>query len=59
MVLTRSHEPQEFKSNVAAGAVEEVNQVKYFGVHIDNQLIWQQQIDHVCKKLTCASYALL
>ena len=40
-------------------AVEEVNQLKYLGVLIDNQLKWQQQLDHVCKKLACASYALL
>jgi len=59
MVLTRSHELQKIEINVVAGAVEEVNQVKYLGVLIDNQLKWQQQIDHVCKKLPCASYALL
>ena len=59
MVLTRSHELQKIKINVVTGAVEEVNQVKYLGVLIDNQLKWQQQLDHVCKKLACASYALL
>jgi len=58
MVLTRSHELQKIKINVDAGAVE-VNQVKYLGVLIDNQLKWQQQLDHVCKKLACALYALL
>jgi len=58
MVLTRSHKLQKIKINVVAGAVE-VNQVKYLGVLIDNQLKWQQQLDHVCKKLACASYALL
>ena len=59
MVLTRSHEVQKIKINVVAGAVEEVNQVKYLGVLIDNQWKWRQQLDHVCKKLACASYALL
>jgi len=59
MVLTRSHELQKIKINVAAGAAEEANQVKYLGVLIDNKLKWQQQLDHVCKKLACASYALL
>ena len=59
MVLTRSHEYQQIKINVAGGAVEKVNQVKYLGALIDNQLKWQQQIDHVCKKLACPSYALL
>ena len=47
MVLTRSHELQNIKINVVAGAVEEVNQFKYLGVLIDNQLKWQQQLDHV------------
>ena len=51
MVLTRSHELQKIKINVVAGAVEEVNQVKYLGVPTDNQLKWQQQLDHVCKNL--------
>jgi len=59
MILTRSHELQKIKINVVAGAVEELNQVKYLEVLIDNQLKWQQQLDHVCKKLACASYALL
>jgi len=59
VVLTRCHELQKIKINVVAGADEEVNQVKYLGVLIDNQLKWQQQLDHVCKKLACASYALL
>jgi len=31
MVLARSHELQKIKINVVAGAVEEVNQVKYLG----------------------------
>jgi len=51
MVLTWSHELQKIKVNVFAGAVEEVNQVKYLGVLIDTQLKWQQQLDHVCKNL--------
>ena len=55
MVLTRSHELQKIKINVVAGAVEEVNQVKYLGVLIDNQLKWQQQLNHVCKK-TCMCF---
>jgi len=58
MILTRSYELQKIKINVVAGAVEELNQVKYFGVLIDNQLKWQQQLDHVCKKLACASAGL-
>ena len=58
MILTRSYELQKIKINVVAGAVEELNQVTYFGVLIDNQLKWQQQLDHVCKKLACASYPL-
>ena len=60
MVLTKSHdELHKIKINVVAGAVEEVNQFKYLGVLIDNQLKWQQQLDHVCKKIACGSYALL
>ena len=59
MVLTMSHELQKIKINVVAAAVEEVNQVKYLGVLIDNQLKWQQQFDHLGKNLACASYALL
>ena len=59
IVLTRSHELQKIKINVVAGAVEEVNQVKYLGVLIDNQWKWRQQLDYVCIKLACASYALL
>ena len=51
MILTRSHELQNIKINVVAGAVEEVKQFKYLGVLLDNQLKWQQQLDHVCK--TC------
>jgi len=34
MVLTRSHKLQKIKINVVAGAVEEVNQVKYLGGHV-------------------------
>jgi len=59
IVLTRSHELQKNKINVVAGAVKEVNRVKYLGVLIDNQSKWQQQLDRECKKLACASYALL
>jgi len=59
MVLTRTHELQKIKINVVAGAIEKVNQVKYLRVLVDNQLKWQQQLDHVCKKLACASCALL
>jgi len=59
VTLTRSHQLQKIKIKVVAGAVEEVNHVKYLGVHIDNQLNRQQQLDHLCKKLACASYALL
>jgi len=59
MVPTKSHKLQKFKINVVAGAVEEVNQVKYLGVLTDIQLKWQQQLDHVCKELACASYTLL
>jgi len=55
MVLTRSHELQKITMNVVAGAVKEVNQIKYLGVLIDNQLKWQQQLDHVCKK-TCMCF---
>jgi len=54
-VITRSQEHKQIKINVVAG---ELNQVKYLGFRIYNQLKWQQQIDHVCKKLSCASYAL-
>jgi len=59
MFLTRSHELQKLKINLVAGATEEVNQIKYLGVLIDNQLKWQQQLDPVCKKCACASNALL
>ena len=59
MVITRSHEFQKIKINVVTGAVEEVNQFKYLGVLTDNQLKWQQQLDHLCKKIACGSYALL
>ena len=39
--------------------VVEVKQFEYLGILLDNQLKWQQQLDHVCKKLACGSYALL
>ena len=55
MVLTRTHELQKIKINVVAGAIEKVNQVKYLRVLVDNQLKWQQQLDHVCKK-TCMCF---
>jgi len=55
----RSQEHKQIKINVVDGTTEEVNQAVYLGVRIDNQLKWQQQIDYVCKKRACASYALL
>jgi len=42
MVLTRSQEHKQIKNNVVAGTIEEMNQVKYLGVRVDNQLKWQQ-----------------
>jgi len=46
---------KQIKIYVVPGAVEEMNQVKYLGVHVDNQLKRQQQLDHMRKKLACAS----
>jgi len=48
----------KIKIKVVAGATEEVNHFEYLRVHNGNQLNWQQQLDHVCKKLACASYAI-
>jgi len=44
VVVTRSHELQKI--------------YEYLRVLIFNQLKWQQQIDHMCRKLACASFAI-
>jgi len=48
----------KIKIKVVAGATEEVNHVEYLRVHNGNQLNWQQQLDHVCKKLVYYAYAI-
>lgn len=54
----RQKTPTQYQVRYKGDAVLETKTTKFLGLHIDNDMSWQSQIDSVCLKLYRFSYAL-
>ena len=51
----KEHLVKKFKLNINKVNIQQVQQIKYLGVILDNKLSWQPHIQYVCSKLSKAA----